>query len=63
MRIRGDDGIEGGAFERGDVGAREHLVQTLLADPAHIVAGVRFAVIENAEIDAGLVQQGGEGLA
>ena len=43
--------------ERGDVGVGEHLVQPLLADPAHIVAGIRFAVVENPEIDSRLVQE------
>src|SRR6266851_8339124 len=62
MWIGGNDGFERRAGERSDIGRRQHFVQSFLADPAYVVAGVRFAVIKNAEIDAGLVQQRGENL-
>ena len=38
----------------------EHLEQSLLADPAHVVAGVALALIEQAERHARVVEDAGD---
>ena len=62
MRIGGDHGFEVRGAERRHVRSRKHFVESFLPNPAHVVAGVRFAIVEDAEIHAGLAEQGGEGL-
>jgi len=45
-----------------DIGIGEHLVQPFLAYTAHIVACIRFAIVQNPEIHAASCKEGGEGL-
>ena len=56
VRIGREDGLELGLGEHAHVLLDQHLEQALLADPAHVVAGVALAVVEQAERDAGVVQ-------
>ena len=60
VRVAGDDPVELAARDRRDVVLGERLEQPLLADAADVVAGVALAVVEDPEVDAGLVEQPGE---
>ena len=57
VRIGGNDPLEAGRPEGGDIGLGQMLVKALLADPPHIVAGVALRVVQDAEVDAGRMQQ------
>ena len=63
VRVSGDNALERSLAERGDVGAREHLVQPFFANPTHVVARIRLRVVQNSEVDAGFAQQCRERLA
>ena len=55
-----EDLVEAGLPEGGHVLLDEHLVEALLADPADVVAGVALVLVEDAEVDAGVVENPGQ---
>ena len=54
MRVGGDDRLELRLGEGLLVLVAQHLEQTLLANAAHVVAGVALGLVEQAKIEAGL---------
>ena len=52
MRVRGHDLLELRRAEDGQVLLHQELVEPLLAHPAHVVARVPLAVIEDAEVES-----------
>ena len=61
MGVGGEDLGELGLPEGGQVLLQEHLEEALLPHPAHVVPGVALVLVEDAEVDAGVVEDLGQG--
>ena len=62
VRVGGEDRLELRVAERAHVLLDQQLEQPLLADPAHVVAGVALALVEQPERHAGVVEDPRDGL-
>src|SRR5206468_938859 len=57
VRVRRDDPPEGGGPQAADVAIGQAFEETLLADAPDVVAGVLLAVVEDAEVQTGLMEE------